>query len=187
MKKKLYMLGLILALAFTAVGCGKKKGSDDSATATDSAEIKADLLEFVNTELPAIEADREKAVGIYNAYFTSEDIDLEQYLNDLQTVAIPAMETYVTNLTAIEVSSDDVDNLKSLYLQYANKQLEAMKLVTKAISEQNADYLDQADECITESKALIAQYNDELLKLAKANEIDVEGATPTDATSTDAE
>lgn len=185
MKKKLYIMTLLVCIISMFAGCGKKK---EDETEDPNAPVKEDLVEFVNNKLPAIEGDRNNAVAIYNSYFESEDVNLEQFSSDLQGTAIPSMETYITNLTNIEVSTDEVKALKDLYLQSAQKQLDAMNKVSAAISEQNPDYLEEADALIEESENLILQYQTQLRTLAMDMGVTVNGSfseetqTGTDAT-----
>ena len=169
MKKRLYIGVLTLALCCFAVGCGDKKEKDPKA------ELRADIVEFVNEELPSIKADRDSAVAIYNNYFTADDVSVEAFAADLRANAIPTMETYIVNLTAVEVSTDEVEGLKNLYLQSAQKQYEAMNKVASAIEEQNTDYLTEADVLINESKSLLTQYESQLKILAFDNDITING------------
>ena len=183
MKKKLYIMALMVCIIGMFAGCGKKKEED---TSDPNAELKDDVIEFVNNKLPAIEGDRNNAVAIYNTYFESDDVNIEQFSSDLQGTAIPAMETYITNLSNIEVKTDEVKALKDLYLQSAQKQLDAMNKVAAAINEQNPDYLTEADALIDESEDLILQYQTQLRTIAMDTGITVNGSF-SDEVSTDSD
>ena len=179
--KKFYIMLITVCMVCSLAACGKKDDDKD-----DYAEIKADVIEFVNEELPAIEGDRNTAVSIYNSYFTSDNTDLEHFSSDLQNTAIPAMDTYMNNLNSIEVSTDEVKALKDLYTQSAQKQLDAMKKVAASINEQNPDYLAEADTLIAESESLLLQYQTQLRTIALDAGITINGdfnaATGSDAT-----
>lgn len=167
MKKKLYMMALVVVLAVLATGCGKKDSKKDV--------LRNDIVEFVNEELPAIQADRDNAIDIYNSYFTAENADMDKFLADLKDNALTDMETYIANLSAIEVSTDEVAELKELYLQSSRKQYEAMKLVISAIEGEKPEYLTQADGLIEESRSLLIQYESQLKLLAVDNGITING------------
>ena len=185
MKKKFYIIALMTLVLCMFTGCGKKK--EDEATEDPNKALKNDVVEFVNKKLPDIEGERNNAVAIYNSYFESADISLEQFSSDLQGTAIPDMQNYINNLTAIEVSTDEVKNLKDLYLQSAQKQLDAMNKVAAAINEQNPDYLTEADSFIKESEDLILQYQTQLRTIAMDNDIIVNGSfSEGDSAGTDA-
>ncbi len=180
MKKKLHIIALTACLVLSMAGCGKKK---EEATEASNSALKDDVVEFVNVELPAIEGDRDNAVAIYNSYFTSDNVNLEQFSSDLQNTAIPDMETYIANLTNIEVSTDEVKSLKDLYLQSAQKQLDAMNKVAESINEQDPDLLTEADGLIKESEDLIVQYQTQLRTIALDNDITINGSFSDDVSS----
>lgn len=162
MKKKLYILTLSVAIACTLFGCGKKKEE-----ATDTVDVKADVVEFVNTELPPVKANADQAVGIYNAYFAAtEREDLATFKAQLQDTAIPTLETAIVDLNAIEVATDEVKELKALYLQGLQQEFEAMKMVVSAIDSENLDYLTQADTMIKDADASMTSYKNKLNEIA---------------------
>lgn len=171
MKKRIYLAVLSIMLAFSAVGCGDKEEKKE-----ETVTVQSDLVEFVNDELPSIASYRDGAISSYNAYFATADVDTAAFLSDLQSTMIPNMETYIAELTAIEVATDEVTALKSLYLQSAEKQCEAMRLVASAISEQNPEYLDQADTLIAEAQSLLTQYESDLKILAIDNDVEIVGS-----------
>ena len=173
-KKSLYIILMSVLMICVLAACGKKDKQQDKEDDA-YAEIKPDLVEFVNKELPAIEGDRNTDVSIYNSYFASSDVKLEQFSSDLQNTAIPKMQTYMDNLNAIEVSTDEVKALKDIYVQSSQKQLDAMNKVAAAINEQNPDYLAEADTMIKESEELLIQYQTELRTLAMNAGITVNG------------
>lgn len=168
MKKKIYVAALALALVCSVTGCGKKEEDP-------KAEIQQDIVAFVNDELPAISADRDNAISIYNTYFSVEDLDIQSFLSDLRGTAIPDMETYTANLSAVETKTEEVAELKNLYLQCAQKQCDAMKMVASAIEEENPEFLTQANTMIDEAFGLLVQYESQLRALAIENDIDING------------
>lgn len=181
MKKKFYIIAIMTLVLCLFTGCGKKK-EEETADNSNNA-LKDDIVEFVNNKLPSIEGDRENAIAIYNSYFETDDVNLEQFSSDLQGTAIPQMQNYINSLTAIEVSTDEVKNLKDLYLQSAQKQLDAMNKVAAAINEENPDYLTEADSLIKESEDLILQYQTQLRTLALDNDIVINGSFNEDVSS----
>lgn len=178
-KKKIYGLLIMIMMLCMATACGKK-GNDDKT------DVKTDLLKFVNEELPEIESKKETAINIYNSYFETENLDITVFLNDMEQTAIPSMQSYMDALEAIEVSTDEVKNLKDLYSLGCQLQLDAMNKVVLAIKEENTQYLTEASQMITQSETYLAQYEQELKKLAANNNIKVYGAAET-GTSTDAQ
>ncbi|MBQ9608960.1 MAG: hypothetical protein IJV15_05890 [Lachnospiraceae bacterium] len=171
--KKFYIMIMTMCMVFSLAACGKSK--EEKEKEDSNAAVKADVIEFVNKELPAIESDRNTAVSIYNSYFTTDDVKLEQFSSDLQNTAIPTMETYMNNLNSIEVSTDEVKALKDLYVQSAQKQLDAMNKVADSINEEEPDYLATANTLIAESESLLLQYQTQLRTLALDTGITIYG------------
>ncbi len=182
MKKRIYVLMLTLCVALSFCACGKKKGENATEAAVEAANpAVAECVDFVNTKLPAIAADRDAAVALYNEDFASSTVEPEKILADLRDTAIPQMETYINNLTAIEVTTPEVTEFKNLYLQSAQKQYEAMKMVVSAIEAENTDYLMQADNLISEADTLLMEFDTKLVTFASENGITLQTASGTDA------
>lgn len=162
MKKKTYIAVLTLALACTFAGCGKKE-----ETTEKTVDVKADVVEFVNEELPAAKTDHDSAVATYNAYFAEgNEQSLGEFKSALQDSAIPTMENCIATINAIEVETEEVRDLKNTYLQSVQKEYEAMKMVVSAIDGENADYLTQADSLISEAATLMGDYQTKLQTIA---------------------
>jgi hypothetical protein len=180
--KNICMMAAGLSLVAGLAGCGKEAVEEEDT----SAAIRDEVVSFVNEDLAAISPERDEAVAVYNDYFTSDNKEPQAFLETLNNDAIPKMQGFVDELTAVETESDEVANLKSLYLQGSQKQLDAMNKVAQAISEENTDYLTEADDDITESKSYFTQYESALKLLAIDCNITINGSF-TDSTDTSAE
>lgn len=172
MKKKLYIFSMLLALACATFGCGKEEKKD----VTEEVSVKEDVVEFINDELTPIEAYRNSAIAVYNSYFATEDVDLNLFITNMKDSAIPSMETYISNLTNVEVATTEVTTLKNLCLQSAQKQHDAMLKIVLAVEEQNPDYLTEAETLITEAEESMAQFESNLRTIATDNGITIEGS-----------
>lgn len=164
MKKKLYVVGLAVALACCAFGCGKKAEDNQEAAVVD---VKADVVTFVNEKLSAAKAYQDSAIMIYNSYFSEDNTqDLAAFRESLESTAIPAMENCVNTINGIEVATEEVSAMKAIYLQSVQKEQAALKMVVSAIDGENPEYLTQADSLITESANLMKEYQSQLDKIA---------------------
>ncbi|MDD6401650.1 MAG: hypothetical protein PUG10_08600 [Lachnospiraceae bacterium] len=168
MKKKIIAITMMLSMAAALCSCGKEQSQE---TTTTENLVKKDVIEFVSTELPSIKAKRDSAIGIYNSYFANDNADVDAFVVSLKNDAIPGMEQYLQDLNAIETETDDVTQLKALYAQSAQRQYDAMKMVLSALEGDNADYLTQAENLVSESNELMKQYNDMLNSVASENGI----------------
>ena len=168
MKKKIIAITMMLSMSAALCSCGKEQSQE---TTTTENLVKKDVIEFVSTELPSIKAKRDSAIGIYNSYFANDNADVDAFVVSLKNDAIPGMEQYLKDLNAIETETDDVTQLKALYAQSAQRQYDAMKMVLSALEGDNADYLTQAENLVSESNELMKQYNDMLNSVASENGI----------------
>ena len=179
MKKKLLFLFLAVCVVFSVCACGKKKEAETEEAKVD--EVKTECMNFVGKQLPSIAQDRNEAVSLYNKDFAASTVDTTVLLTDLKETAIPRMETYINNLTAFETKTEEVTELKNYYLQSAQKQYEAMKMVVSAVEGENPDYLMQADNLINEAKTLLSEFDTKLAAIASAHGFTVQTASSTDA------
>lgn len=162
MKKRIYIAAMSVVLACTLFGCGKKDKVEE-----ETVDVKADVVEFINEELPAAKADHDSAVTTYNAYFAEgSEQNLDDFKTSLQNDAIPKMESSIATVEAIEVATDEVKELKQIYMHSMQKEYEAMKMVVSAIDGQNAEYLTQADSLINEAATLMGDYQTKLQTIA---------------------
>ncbi|MBE5952833.1 MAG: hypothetical protein E7257_01575 [Lachnospiraceae bacterium] len=175
MKKKICILLTGMMIACSLMACGKDKNGN---TKVDDANIvQEDLVEFINDELPGISADKDSALSVYNSYFTGADIDNAALVADLKNNAIPSMETYISNLNAIEVETTEVQEIKQLYLMGIQKQYEAMKMVVNAIESEMPDYLVQAEALIVEAQLYMKDYEAKVVEIASNNQITINSET----------
>ncbi len=174
-KKKVCILlsGVVMVCALTA--CGKDKAGD--AKADDGNVVQEDLVEFINEELPGIAADKDNALTVYNSYFTGASVDNAALVADLKSNAIPSMETYISNLNAIQVETAEVEEIKQLYLMGVQKQYEAMKMVVNAIESEMPDYLVQAEALIVEAHTYMSDYEAKVVQVANNNNIVINSET----------
>ncbi|MBQ8166139.1 MAG: hypothetical protein IJZ96_03785 [Lachnospiraceae bacterium] len=174
-KKRICIILTGAMMACALMACGKDKGED--VVADEGNVVQEDLVEFINEELPAIAADKNNALSIYNSYFTGIDIDNDALVADLKNNALPSMETYISNLSAIQVDTPEVEEIKQLYLVGIQKQYEAMKMVVNAVENQMPDYLVQAEALIVEAEIYMTDYEAKVVEVAGNNQITINSET----------
>ncbi len=174
-KKKVCILlsGVVMVCALTA--CGKDKAEDTKVD--DANVVQEDLVEFINEELPGIATDKDNALTVYNSYFTGSTVDNAALVADLKANAIPSMETYISNLNAIEVETTEVEEIKQLYLMGVQKQYEAMKMVVNAVENEMPDYLVQAEALIVEAHTYMSDYETKVIEVASNHNITINSET----------
>ena len=157
------------------VACGKDKKEEVAVDETKT--VQEDLVEFINDELPGIAIDKDNALTIYNSYFNGTEVDNSALLTDLKSNAIPSLEKYIENLSAIEVETDEVKEVKQAYLMGVQKQYEAMKMVVNAVENEMPDYLVQAEALIVEAQTYMNDYENKVKELAASNQITINSNT----------
>ncbi len=191
MKKKIAMLltGILLALGMTACGSKEETSTDMAASATEGGAsteaamtLQDEILSFVGTELPAIEAERNEAVALFNAYFSeNSDRDSDKWMTTLTEQALPKYDSYLSKLNAIPVVHEDVANLKKLYVESADLQRAAIEDVINAIKNVDTSLLEYAQNKVNDSHGKLQEYETKLRDLCKANNINLEGRVTQEA------
>ncbi len=167
MKRKILLFtAMIFALAsFTA--CGKEKNDEEKS-------IKDDFIELVGTEIPSAEKKEIEAMNTYNGYFTEgSEIDTAALLADLENNIIPKYEEFMTSVEEIEVEYDEVLAIKELYYSAMDYQLQALKQVTEALKEEDADYQEEAASLLGQAEEKYAEYLAAVEGLASENNITI--------------
>lgn len=172
MKKKIYVMFMLLAMLFTVAGCGK----ENKENVSEEVSVQDDIVNFVNVELAGIMTYRDTAIESYNSYFMEESVNVSDFLTELEAAAIPNMESFVSELEKIQVETPEVQELKDMYLESANMQLEAMRMVVTAIKEENPDYLAEADILISGAGDIMIQYESKLKLLCIDYDVDINGS-----------
>lgn len=156
--KKLTALTALVGLMVCVTACGK------------SDAVKDDLYNYLN-EMADIQDLQKEAINEYNSYVTSEEADSQQLLTALNSSIIPKYENYLSQLNAVEPATEDVQNVKSVCVNGANKQMDALKKVAEAIEACDTDILNEADTLIGEAETLFTDYENQLNVLANEHEI----------------
>lgn len=173
MKKIIIFVSLMTVAACGLVGCGKDKSKGQESK---DVSVQQDIVEFVNEEVPAIRTYRDSAIATYNSYFEESNMDTDTFLQELTTSAMPDMQTFIDKLEDVDIDTAEVEELRGLYVSSAQKQYDAMELVTKAIQEENPDYLTQADLLIAEAENLLSQYESQLKLLCIDYDVEINGS-----------
>jgi len=184
MKKKIAALALGLLLCAGLTACGTESedtgsaGSGSAVTATTEAgpTLQQEIISFVGDSLPSISGDRDRAVQLYNEYFSvGGEKDSDKWMTTLSQEALPKYDTYLGNLKALKTTNPEVESLKKLYLESAELQRDAIQLVVDAITNADSTILDQAQKKVDDSKVKLEEFNTQLKTLCEQNNITLEG------------
>ena len=174
MLKKIVTAVMLMAITLAAFGCGSKEPALEIET---GATVQQEIVQLVNTDLPALAAKRDNAVGIYNAYFKEgAELDSETWKKQLEGEALTSYDEYLDGLNQLVYTNSEVVNLKSLYTKAANSEREAINSVIEAINDLDSAKLDQAQQSIKDSKTYLSMYEEELKSLCDKYGVAVQGS-----------
>ena len=173
MKKRILLIVLTMAMAVIFAGCGKKETALEIET---GANVQQEIVQLVNTDLPALAEKRNKAVGIYNDYFKDgASLDSETWKQQLENEALASYDEYIDGLDKLIYNNSEVVNLKNMYSKVAGSEKEAIGYVIEAINDFDSSKLDQAKQSIKDSKTYLSMYEQELKSLCDKYNITVQG------------
>ena len=117
MKRRLLMTMMAMVLVFSLAGCGSKKDEPTTAASTEAeSEVKDELIQFIGTDIPKVEADEAAVMKSYNSYFAEgATIDTDTLLKDLTDNIIPKYKAFLDSVQAIELKTDEVKALRDQY------------------------------------------------------------------------
>ena len=141
-----------------------------TACGAKSDPVKDDLYNYLN-EMETIQTVQQQAINDYNSYVNDKESDSQELLTALESNIIPNYENYISQLNALAPVTEEVQNVKAVCVNGANKQLEALNKVVEAIKACDTNMLTEADILIGESESIFADYEKQLSDLAAQHEI----------------
>lgn len=184
MKRRLLMTMMAMVLAFSFTGCGNKKADEATATTEAASEVKDEFIKFVGTDIPKMDTEEAEIMKKFNSYFAEETaVDTDALLKDLTDNLLPNYKTFLDDVQAIEVKTDEVKALKDQYYDAMNAQYEAMQKVEAAVKDKNKDIQTEAQKLLSDAQSKYTAYNDAVYALAQKENVTLNGEIATTATS----
>ena len=120
----------------------------------------------------------------FNSYFAEGTaVDTDALLKDLTDNLLPKYKTFLDDVQAIEVKTDEVKALKDQYYDAMNAQYEAMQKVEAAVKDKNKDIQTEAQKLLSDAQSKYTAYNDAVYALAQKENVTLNGEIATTATS----
>ena len=186
MKRRLLMTMMAMVLAFSFTGCGNKKADETTATTEAASEVKDEFIKFVGTDIPKMDTEEAEIMKKFNSYFAEGTaVDTDALLKDLTDNLLPNYKTFLDDIQAIEVKTDEVKALKDQYYDAMNAQYEAMQKVEAAVKDKNKDIQTEAQKLLSDAQSMCIRdrYNDAVYALAQKENVTLNGEIATTATS----
>ncbi len=165
--KKASVLLMVVLLVFGLTGCGKEVNP-----------ITDDLKNYLE-QIVLIQSIHDSAVNAYNSYFNNDDISSNDLVVIIDEQVIVGFEEYIEKLDAIETTTDEVTNLKTMYTDSVKLQYDAMVIVSGAIDEKNTEKLSEASTMLSDATYKYDEYKTQLKKLAEENSISLVNSNET--------
>lgn len=179
MKRKILLFTAVILAFVSFTACGKEENDEKKS-------VKDDFIELIGTEIPEAEKKEIEAMNTYNGYFTEgSEVDTAALLADLENNIIPKYDEFMTSVEAIEVEYDEVLAIKELYYSAMDYQLQALKQVTEALKEEDADYQEEASSLLEQAEEKYAEYLTAVESLASENNITIKNNSNIAASNND--
>ena len=181
MKKRLmrkrFLIAVIAVMMLALSACSKDDVKDvTEAVGEKENPVAEEVVNLVMNEIPAIAADRNSSIKVFNDYFKEgKNADSEEWLPKLKD-AKETFSKYITKLDAIGTTTDEGAELMQHYRNSAYLQLAAMDDIVNGIENYDTSLFDSASTRLSDSKAEMGEYERKLAEIAKANNINLSGS-----------
>lgn len=124
--------------------------------------VQQDLINYINVEMEKVKDLESAAVEAYAS------VSGDNYENDsimyavISETVLPNYQEFFNTLSSIKPSTEEVSTLHREYVRAASDQLEAFNLILKAIENQDAQIINQANEDLDQARALLALWREDL-------------------------
>ncbi len=185
MRRRFLVTMMALAMAFSLTACGGKKDDTETTATTEAAsEVKDELIQFVGTDIPKVETEEAEIMTKYNAYFAEgTTIDTDALLKDLTDNLLPKYKTFLSDIEAISLKTDEVKDLRDKYFDAMNTQYQALQKVETAIKDKDKDVQTEAQKLLSDAQSKYTAYNDAVYALAQQENVTLKGEMATTATT----
>ncbi len=131
-------------------------------TACGANPVQQDLVNYINVEMEKVRDLESAAVQAYAS------VSGENYENDsimyavISQTVVPNYQEFYNTLSSIKPATDEVASLHREYVRAASDQLEAFNLILEAIEKQDVQIIDQANEDLSQARALLTLWREDL-------------------------
>jgi len=136
-------------------------------------EVQEDLKNYINVELPKFINHESEIINAYGSVtgdnYQSDEIAYEK-LNEI----IPAYQSFIAELESISknLKTKEVKDLHEKCIKSHQLQFSGMSLMVSALENQDMKTITEANEKLNDGRKLIREFETELAKLAKENNIE---------------
>jgi len=178
---KIFILGFLF-LGFTSCSDQESEVSDElldyvkkqlPVVGEKESAVSDELLDYVNKQLPVVGEKESEAVDIYGSVTGNNFTDDETMYNTLLNDVIPVYSDFITQLESISATleTEEVQKVHEKYIEAANIQKNGFVLALSALEKQDFTLMAQANEKLSKGRKLIRNFQSDLKKLCKENNV----------------
>ncbi|MGW9128150.1 hypothetical protein ACWGPW_24565 [Paenibacillus chitinolyticus] len=154
---KSIMISLI-AIVLLLSGCGRD-------------EVKEDIENYINTEIPKLADIEKKAISGYTAVTGSNYTSDDALYGALTEEILPSYGDFITGLEKIKPTTPELQKLHEQYVTAANNQQSAFIMIVSAIEKQDSAEIASANEKLANARQMVRDFQTNLFKLADSHGI----------------
>lgn len=123
---------------------------------------KSELYNYINDDIAEVINIEDEVISQYETAKTSRD-----FFHKLDNEIIPKYSDFLNQLTGINTNSSVINEAHRLYINGAEKQLYAFKLLKEGLGNNDNNAVDKANALLKESNSLMQSYKIKITKLIK--------------------
>nr|WP_263323673.1 hypothetical protein [Neobacillus sp. Marseille-Q6967] len=136
--------------------------------------VQDDLVNYINEETKTSQDLELKAVTAYESVSGANYQDDQTMYDALINDIIPTYEEFINELEAVNIETDELQEVHDVYLKGANLQHQGFLKIVEAIDAQDAGMIDEANALLNEGKENINNYLDQIEQLAEDHNVEIE-------------
>lgn len=154
----IFLIGFFSLL--TLAGCSK------------SSPERKEFFNYINLKLEEIKGNETEAINAFDAIVSKDDYSYKDLLANLDENIIPKYTTFLSDLSSIELETEEIQTLNALYIEGTTLQLKAFQSLKTGIENRKQEELDLALDYIEQSKKKMQDFEDKAIELAEKYNID---------------
>lgn len=133
-----------------------------------SNPVKMDIRNY-STQIKYLMDDEANVLKRWNSVSGSSYVNDGYMYQALDTYIINNYDDFVTKLEKIQPQTKEVQDLHAMYVQGAEKQLEAFKLMKDGLEKKNKDVMNNAYKIMTDGRNIEKQWATKYEEMAQSN------------------
>lgn len=131
-----------------------------------TSPVKSELLDYVNVVIPSVSILEEEALSKYENMVNDTSLSPEEMYLILEKDIIPTYKEYINSIEEVDLKTDEMKKIHSIYIKGSKTQLEAFSLISKGLLKKDNSTLEKANIYIDDTRKYMNEFQDEIKSLA---------------------